>query len=397
MRRIWWELTSRRSFVSIPVHFTLIDLAAPSARTVEAEGEAVGSLDREDRSPLAAQASTGQRGDGARTEPTPRPLRDASWPDSGGGSATDGRVTGAERFVVIPVFNRIDETLICLAALRRQRYPAVGVIVVDGGSTDDTVSQLEQMADVTVITDIGEQWWTGATWYGIEYAMTHGADDDFVMLLNNDTTFGPEMLEVLVRARQGNHTARSHRSRSRADGSVINGGTWIDWTSYRIAQATSHPAPTPSSWPVDALEGRGTLVPMWAIRAAGNVDRVRLPHYGADYEFSLRLSLSRLPTDDDGSHIDRDPRRPLRDPRVLDSGILEASLVGAHEPGVGRQHPNALHAHRLCGASQGQVEAQGPGGRSVGRAAPSMGSVAESARRACDSSSHPPTERERAR
>ena len=56
-------------------------------------------------------------------------------------------------FVVIPVFNRIDQTLICLAALRRQRYPAVSVIVVDGGSTDETVSQLEQMADVTVITD----------------------------------------------------------------------------------------------------------------------------------------------------------------------------------------------------------------------------------------------------
>jgi N-acetylglucosaminyl-diphospho-decaprenol L-rhamnosyltransferase len=197
-------------------------------------------------------------------------------------------------FVVIPVFNRIDETLICLAGLRRQRYPAVNVIVVDGGSTDDTVSQLEQMADVTVITDIGDQWWTGATWYGIEYAMTHGADDDFVMLLNNDTTFGPEMLEVLVREARQSHGAVAPIALA-ADGSVINGGTWIDWTSYRISQATSPPAPTPSSWRVDALEGRGTLVPMWAIRAAGNVDRVRLPHYGADYEFSLRLSRHGCP------------------------------------------------------------------------------------------------------
>ncbi len=49
-------------------------------------------------------------------------------------------------------------------------------------------------------------------------------------------------------------------------------------------------APTePATWPTDLFEGRGTLVPMHMIRAAGNVDREHLPHYAADYEFSQRL------------------------------------------------------------------------------------------------------------
>jgi GT2 family glycosyltransferase len=109
------------------------------------------------------------------------------------------------------------------------------------------------------------------------------------MLLNNDTRFGPEMLEVLVAesVRLGAAVAPVARS---ADGSVVNGGTWIDWSTYVITQRMTEPAAPDSTWPVDVLEGRGSLVPIRAIRAAGNVDREQLPHYAGDYEFSLRLA-----------------------------------------------------------------------------------------------------------
>jgi GT2 family glycosyltransferase len=197
-------------------------------------------------------------------------------------------------FVVIPVFNRIAETLSCIGDLRRQRYPNLEIVVVDGGSTDDTVTRLDAMQDVHLIAGVGEQWWTGATWYGIEHALQHGRDDDFVMMLNNDTAFGAEMIEVLVSESRRLDAAVAPIARA-ADGSVVNGGVWIDWGTYFITQGTEEARVPRSSWAVDALEGRGTLLPLAAIRRAGNVNHVRLPHYAADYEFTLRLARHGCP------------------------------------------------------------------------------------------------------
>ena len=191
-------------------------------------------------------------------------------------------------FVVIPVFNRVDTTLRCLDDLWSQTFPDLRIVVVDGGSTDDTVARLSPMSDVHLISDVGEQWWTGATWFGIEHALQHGGDDDYVMLLNNDTRFGPEMVEVLV-AESIRFDAPVAPIARVEDGSIVNGGTWFDWKTYEITQGVQEPEAS-STWSVDALEGRGSLVPIRAIRAAGNVDRERLPHYGADLEFSLRLA-----------------------------------------------------------------------------------------------------------
>jgi len=192
-------------------------------------------------------------------------------------------------FVVIPVFNRLEETLSCINDLRRQRYPNVEIVVVDGGSTDGTVAELQKVSDVHLIWGVGEQWWTGATWLGIDHALARAGDDDFVMLLNNDTAFGPEMLDVLVEESLRFDAAVAPIARA-ADGSVVNSGTWIDWSAYLIDQRMTEPKARDSTWRVDVLEGRGSLVPVRAIRAAGNVDPVRLPHYAGDYEFSLRLA-----------------------------------------------------------------------------------------------------------
>ena len=197
-------------------------------------------------------------------------------------------------FVVVPVFERLAHTLRCIANLEAQTYPHLEVVVVDGGSRDGSVVALRRLSDVTVIADIGEQWWTGATWFGIEYALVHGAADDFVMLLNNDTTFAPDMVDVLV--------AESRRLGAvvapialGTDGTIVNSGVWIDWRTYEITQRMHDAGPPDATWDVDALEGRATLVPLGMVRTAGNVERERLPHYAGDYEFSLRLARCGFP------------------------------------------------------------------------------------------------------
>ena len=191
-------------------------------------------------------------------------------------------------FVVIPVFNRLQATLSCIDALAAQRYPHVHTVVVDGGSTDDTAAVVGARPDVTLITDVGEQWWTGATWLGIDHALRAGGPEDFVLLLNNDTTFGPEMIDVLVRESLEHDAAVAPVVVDDDDGTVVAAGTTVDWRRFRLMHRKTMPS-EPAVWPTDLFEGRGTLVPMRMIRVVGNVDRDRLPHYAADYEFSNRL------------------------------------------------------------------------------------------------------------
>ena len=47
-------------------------------------------------------------------------------------------------FVIIPVFNRLALTETCVRCLSAQTYPALRIIVVDGGSTDGTPEQIRR-------------------------------------------------------------------------------------------------------------------------------------------------------------------------------------------------------------------------------------------------------------
>ena len=75
----------------------------------------------------------------------------------------------------------------------------------------------------------------------------------------------------------------------------MNSGVWIDWRTYEITQRMHDAGPPDATWDVDALEGRATLVPLEMVKAAGNVEPDRLPHYAGDYEFSLRLARRGFP------------------------------------------------------------------------------------------------------
>ena len=140
--------------------------------------------------------------------------------------------------IVIPTFNGMAHLPVCLASLRAQRYQPVEIILVDNGSTDESVAYVRrEFPDVRIISLAQNQVFAGAVNAGIRAAA--GA---VIVLLNNDTEAEPAWLAELVSALQAEPRAGMAASKLRLfdrrellhsagdaygrDGMPINRGVW---------------------------------------------------------------------------------------------------------------------------------------------------------------------------
>ncbi len=95
-------------------------------------------------------------------------------------------------------WNNAPDTLACLASLAQQDYPH-RVLVVDNGSSDDSVARIRAERPEVAILETGENLgYAGGNNAGIRHALAQGAD--WVFILNNDVTLDPACLGELVRA-----------------------------------------------------------------------------------------------------------------------------------------------------------------------------------------------------
>lgn len=205
-------------------------------------------------------------------------------------------MNGADRqptvFAVVPTFNRWTFTRACISHLKLQSHQPVIIIVADGGSTDGTREYAAADPDVIVAFDGVERWWAGSTALGIAEALQRARDDDFVLLINNDTVIPPDYLATLIRASRQTGAAVGAAIVDSSDPSkILDAGEYIDWVGYNFPVKTQI-EPGESFCDVDVLPGRGSLVPIRMIRAAGNVDDVAFPHYLADYDLFCRIKAA---------------------------------------------------------------------------------------------------------
>lgn len=89
------------------------------------------------------------------------------------------------------------DTLACLASLTTQDYPSLQILVVDNGSTDDSVARIrEAYPQVQVIEAGANLGFARGCNLGIRHA--YAADFEYVWMLNNDTVAPPDTCAKLV-------------------------------------------------------------------------------------------------------------------------------------------------------------------------------------------------------
>lgn len=96
--------------------------------------------------------------------------------------------------IIIPHYNGSSHLLTCFAALRRQTYPHLEIILVDNGSSDDSVALTRQNFPEVIVIELGQNLGlTGAINRGIAQAR-----GDVLVPLNNDTEVDPNWARALV-------------------------------------------------------------------------------------------------------------------------------------------------------------------------------------------------------
>lgn len=101
--------------------------------------------------------------------------------------------------IIILNWNGKDDTLECLASLRMIDYPNYEVIVIDNGSSDDSVACIQQQfPDVTMLCHEENLGFAEGNNRGIRYALEIGCQ--YVLLLNNDTLVASDFLSEMVAA-----------------------------------------------------------------------------------------------------------------------------------------------------------------------------------------------------
>lgn len=100
-------------------------------------------------------------------------------------------------WAIVLNWNGWEDTLRCLASLRAQDYSNYRILIVDNGSSDESVERLRNADAAPPLLALSENLgFAGGMNRGMEYAVAQGAD--FCLLVNNDAELAPDALRLLV-------------------------------------------------------------------------------------------------------------------------------------------------------------------------------------------------------
>jgi len=192
---------------------------------------------------------------------------------------------------VIVNWNGWVETLACLDSLRCLAYSNLLIVVVDNGSTDDSITNIrEAHPDVCLIENGKNVGFAGGNNAGIREAMRH--DTEYIWLLNNDTVPAPGALREMINMAQADPMLGAVGSvlfyASSPEKVQAWGGGWINLWFGQSTHATEKPR---DSHELDFLTAASMLVRRGVFEQVGLMDD-RFFLYWEDAELCFRLRRS---------------------------------------------------------------------------------------------------------
>jgi GT2 family glycosyltransferase len=190
-------------------------------------------------------------------------------------------------YCIVLNWNGWKDTIECLNALEESTYSSLTIIVVDNGSTDDSVERIQSaFPNIPLLQTGSNLGFASGNNVGMRYALDRGTD--YIWLLNNDTRPAPNALSALVEKamtdrRIGAVASICYYADAPSTVQVWAGTRFNLWTGYSPPITQPHP----DEW-FHALNGTSLLIACTAIEAIGLLDEMFFL-YWEDTEYCLRL------------------------------------------------------------------------------------------------------------
>lgn len=197
--------------------------------------------------------------------------------------------------IIVLNWNGLKDTLACLASLAHLDYPNYVLVVVDNGSTDNSIPTIQAAyPEVTLIATGENLGYVGGNNRGLAYARQIEAD--YALLLNNDTEVSPDFLQLLVEAAaqdaQVGIVGPTIYYFDQPE-TVWSAGGAIDWQQGNTAMIGLNQVDQGQFGerprPVDFVTGCALLIKMAVVDQAGSLDP-RFFAYYEETEWCVRVS-----------------------------------------------------------------------------------------------------------
>ena len=199
-------------------------------------------------------------------------------------------------WVVAVNYNGLEDTRTCLRSLAGLSDPASAVVVDNASKEDPTAALTAESSWAHLVRNPVNGGWSGGNNTGIRYALDRGAD--YVVLLNNDTTVHPRLVERLLAAAAANPEFgvlgpviryMDEPDVTMTDGVVFNRPGYPGF--FQRKPVPERAADPPAVAEVDVVNGCCMMVAAGVFRKVGLIDdRFFLIHEEADFCLRARAA-----------------------------------------------------------------------------------------------------------
>ena len=188
-------------------------------------------------------------------------------------------------YIITAVHNRYRITENFVNRLKSQSYEDYKLILVDDGCTDGTSEMvLSKMPDAVILRGNGNLWWGGAMHLAYKWIKLNAKDEDFVLIMNDDTRFENDFISKGMKLIKENEDCLITGC-----GYSINNGEQIDGAVEFFPKTGTYDKKTGTAQG-NCASTRALMMQASTMKKIGGFHPILLPHYASDYEYTIRAA-----------------------------------------------------------------------------------------------------------
>ena len=201
--------------------------------------------------------------------------------------------------VCVPTYCEPEKVTKYLESCNFIKYRPFQLIIINANPADKTskiIKQEKKLRDYEIVEVCGQndEFWSATVNRGLRLIAENAKPEDYILIANIDIVFDTDIVSLLLEQalKQGNcQMGAISTSNDYAISSGVQVKSWLaTLTSHPYAGVHMKSIPNSQLIKVDYLPTRCMLFPVEALMKVGVISDKWLPHYGADYEFSHRLT-----------------------------------------------------------------------------------------------------------